>query len=126
MSTASASGPEPPHHASLAVNVDVASGRLTVTGRLDGRSARLLHDAVSALLPTDQPPRTGDVAGLTVADHTGLRAVIGIYLRAVRHDRRITLHGASPALERALARMRLDRHLLPGEGGSARVGPASP
>jgi len=126
MTTVSASGRQPPHHPSLVVNVDVASGRLTVTGRLDGRSARLLHDAVSALLQTDHPAWTVDVTGLTVADHTGLRAVIGIYLRAVRHDRRITLQGASPALERALARMRLDRHLLPGHCGSARTGPAGP
>lgn len=102
---------------SLVVDVDVGTGRLTVAGGLDGRTARLLHDAVSTLLQADQAAWTVDVTGLTVADNTGLRAVIGVYLRAVRHDRRITLEGASPALQQALARMRLDRHLLPGDVG---------
>jgi anti-anti-sigma factor len=127
MSTVSASVPDPAlHPGRQCLAVDVASGRLTVTGRLNGRTARLLHDAVSALLQTDQPAWTVDVTELTVVDHAGLRTVIGIYLRAVQHDRRITLQGASPPLERALARMRLDRHLLPEKCGSARVGPASP
>jgi anti-anti-sigma factor len=99
--------------ASLAVRVDLTTGRLTMTGRLDGRTAHLLYDAVSALLRAEQPSWTVDVAGLDVADHAGLHAIVGAYRRAVRHHRRMTLHGASPALKHALTRLRLDRHLLP-------------
>jgi|tagenome__1003787_1003787.scaffolds.fasta_scaffold19685712_1 anti-anti-sigma factor len=101
----------------LAVHIDAASGCLTMTGRLDTRSTPLLYDAVSALLATDQPEWTMDVTGLTVADHAGLRAIVGAYHRAVRHGRRITVQGASPGLQHALRRLRLDRHVLPAEPG---------
>jgi anti-anti-sigma factor len=94
----------------------MVTGRLTMTGRLDARTSYLLYDAVSALLRAGQASWTVDVAGLDVADHAGLRAIAGAYRRALRHDCRITLHGASPALQHALARLRLDRHVLPGAG----------
>ncbi|SDM77770.1 anti-anti-sigma factor [Geodermatophilus siccatus] len=103
--------PLPPPGA-LLVDVDVAAGRLTVTGRLDSRTVRALHTAVSGLLLTEQRRWVLDVAAVTVADHTGLRAIGAAYRRLLRHDRRLTLCGASPELQRVLVRLRLDRHLL--------------
>jgi anti-anti-sigma factor len=83
-----------------------------VAGRLDSRTARALHALVSRLLLTEQRRWVVDVAGLTVADHTGLRAIGAAYRRLLRHDRRMTLHGASPELQGVLTRLRLGRHVL--------------
>jgi hypothetical protein len=52
---------------------------------------------------------------------TGLRT-IGIYRRALRHRRQLTLVGPSPLLQAALARLRLDHHVLASEQDT----PASP
>jgi anti-anti-sigma factor len=108
---------------SFTAHVDVVTGRLTVSGRLDGRSAHRLHDAVSVLLRAEHPTLTVDAAGLDVADHAGLRAIVGVYRRALRHGRRITVHGASPSLQHALTRLRLNGHVLPGVGESSRGDP---
>jgi anti-anti-sigma factor len=99
----------------FSVHVDLVTGRLTMTGRLDVRTSHLLYDAFSALLRAQHPSWTIDVGGLTDIDHAGLRGLLGAYRRALRHGRRITLHGASPSLQRALTLLRLDRHVLPGE-----------
>lgn len=90
-----------------------ADGRLTLSGRLDTRTSHLLFDAFSALLHAERSDWTVDVARLVVVDHAGLRAIAASYRRAVRHQRRITLEGASPTLQHALERLRLDRHVLP-------------
>ena len=100
--------PRPP----LLAEVDVAGGRLRLIGRLDSRTARILHSAVSGLLLTEQRRWVLDVAALTVTDHTGLRAIGAAYRRLLRHDRRMTLSGASPDLQRVLTRLRLSPHLL--------------
>ena len=101
-----------PTRSSLLVEVDVPAGRLRVAGRLDSRTVRVLHTAVSALLLTEQRRWVLDVAALTVADHTGLRAIGAAYRRLLRHDRRLTLSGASPELQRVLTRLHLGRHVL--------------
>ena len=106
--------PLPPAGA-LLIDIDVAAGRRTMTGRLDSRTVRLLHSAVSGLLLTEQRRWVLDVAAVTVADHTGLRAIGAAYRRLLRHDRRLTLCGASPELQRVLTRLRLGRHLLDDE-----------
>jgi anti-anti-sigma factor len=110
---------------SFALHIDLNSGSITLAGRLDGRSAHLLYDAVSAMLHSDSARRTWtvDVAGLSVADHAGLRAIGRAYRRALRHDRRITLHGASPALQSALTRVHLVHHVLGEDGPPTAGGP---
>ncbi|MGY1592050.1 STAS domain-containing protein [Geodermatophilus sp. SYSU D00708] len=72
---------------------------------------------VSALLGSGQPRWTVEVTELVV-DHAGLRAIGRAHRRALRHDRRITLRGASPALRGALSRSHLDHHVLAGDGDS--------
>ncbi|MGK5113927.1 STAS domain-containing protein [Geodermatophilus sp. CPCC 205506] len=104
-------------------HVDLVTGRLTLTGRLDVRTTHLLYDAVSALLRADHPGWTLDVGGLTDVDDAGLRALLVAYRRALRHGRRITVVGASPSLQYALTLLRLDRHVLPAEGAPV---PADP
>ena len=100
---------------SFAVHADLVTGRLTVIGRLGVRTVHLLHDGVSTLLGTDQPQWTLDVTRVDVADHAGLRAIAGSYRRAVLHERRLVVQGASPSLRHALARLRLERHVLPAD-----------
>lgn len=97
---------------SLLAEVDVAGGRLRLIGRLDSRTARILHSAVSGLLLSEQRRWVLDVAALTVTDHTGLRAIGAAYRRLLRHDRRLTLCGVSPDLQRVLTRLHLGRHVL--------------
>jgi anti-anti-sigma factor len=120
--------PGPDSGASFAVHIDLSTGTITLAGRLDGRSAHLLYDAVSAMLHSDSARRswTVDVAELSVADHAGLRAIGRAYRRALRHDRRITLHGASPALQSALTRVHLVHHVLGEDGPSTAGGPREP
>jgi anti-anti-sigma factor len=96
----------------LEVHLDPQTGRVTVIGRLDGRSAPRLHDAVSVLLGTEQPTLTVDVSGMEVADHAALRAIGDAYRRAMRQGRRICLRGASPRLRSALTRLHLGHHVL--------------
>ncbi|SET09000.1 STAS domain-containing protein [Geodermatophilus poikilotrophus] len=96
----------------LLAEVDVAGGHLRLIGRLDSRTARILHSAVSGLLLTEQRRWMLDVTALTVTDHTGLRAIGAAYRRLLRHDRRMTLSGASPDLQQVLTRLRLGPHLL--------------
>ncbi|WP_029432197.1 STAS domain-containing protein [Blastococcus sp. URHD0036] len=100
---------------SFVVHVDLGTGRLTAGGRLDAGTAHLLRAGISALLRSDQQVWTVDVTDVEVADHAGLRVIAGSYRRAVEHRRRMSLEGASPALRHALNRLRLDRHVLPGE-----------
>lgn len=104
------------------VRADLSSGWIYLSGRLDDRSAHLLHDALSALLVGHLTRWHIDVAELTEIDATGLRAIGAAYRRATRHGRRLTVHGASPALQRALTRLRLNRHLLP-DAPAAEIGP---
>ena len=98
------------------VHVDLTTGRLTVTGRLDVRSTHLLYDAVSALLTAQHPNWTVDVGQLTDMDHAGLRGLLSTYRRALRHGRRITLHRAPSSLQHVLTVLRLERHVLHGAG----------
>jgi anti-anti-sigma regulatory factor len=97
------------------VRVDGGTGRVTVAGRLARSTVPVLHEAVSTLLRVARTAWSIDVAGLVVSDDAGLRAIVGAYRRAVRHGRQLTLLGASPALHGALMRLRLARHLLPGD-----------
>ena len=64
------------------MHVDLVTGRLTMTGRLDVRSTHLLYDAVSALLIAQHPNWTVDVGQLTDIDHAGLRGLLSTYRRA--------------------------------------------
>jgi len=108
----SPAGARPAARPDLVVEVDVLGGRLRLVGRLDTRTVRLLHSVVSGLLLTEQRRWVVDVAALTVADHTGLRAIGAAYRRLLRHDRRMTLRGASTDLQRVLTRLHLGRHVL--------------
>ena len=91
-------GPPPRDTSTLLVHLDFSGGRLDVIGRLDGATAHLLYDAVSAALLAGTAIWTVDVTRLNVGDDSGLRALGAAYLRALRHDRRVTIRGASPAL----------------------------
>jgi anti-anti-sigma factor len=99
----------------LVVHVDGAAGRVTVSGRLDGGTVPALHQAVSTLLRAGRTRWRIDVAELVVVDDAGLRAIVGAYRRALRHGCRLTLHEVPPPLLDALIRLRLARHLLPGD-----------
>jgi anti-anti-sigma regulatory factor len=118
--TVTAAPPRSPAEAppGFTARIDLVRGRVTVVGGLHRGTAHLLHDAVSTLLHSARRLWIIDVSHLTVGDHDGLRAIGNAYRRAIRHDRRMTLLGASPALRAALARLRLDRHVVAGDDPS--------
>ncbi len=97
---------------SFSVGVDLVRGRLHLTGSLGRGTTHLFQDAVTTLLLTDRGAWVVDVSGLTTCDPAGVRAIATAYRRALRHERRMTLTGPSPALHRELTRFHLDHHLL--------------
>ena len=97
---------------SLIVRIDFVRARLELTGQLDRHTAHVLHDAVSTLLQTDNDRWIMNAAGLTGFDPTGLRTIGTTYRRALRHRRQLTLVDTPPLLQAALARLRLDHHVL--------------
>jgi anti-anti-sigma factor len=107
---------------SLIVRIDFARARLKLTGQLDRHTAHVLHDAISTLLQTDSDRWIIHVTGLTGLDPTGLRTIGATHRRALRHHRQLTLVGTPPFLQAALARLRLDHHVL----AAAKDTPAAP
>jgi anti-anti-sigma factor len=97
---------------SLSVRIDFVRARLELTGQLNRHTSHVLHDAISTLLQTDSDRWIINVAGLTGFDPTGLRTIGAIYRRALRHRRRLTLVDTPPLLQAALARLRLEHHVL--------------
>jgi len=89
--------------------------------------ARLVR-RVAAMLNSHSARRTWtvDVRELSVADHAGPRAIGRTYRRALRHDRRITLQVASPALQSALTRVHLVHHVRGEDGPPIAGGPTDP
>ncbi|MGY1781976.1 STAS domain-containing protein [Geodermatophilus sp. SYSU D01036] len=104
---------------SLAVQVDLVAGRLSVAGRLGRRSTHLLAAAVTTLLVAGPQQWHLDLAAVTAVDTASLRALGAAYRRAVRHDRRLIVHRPAPDVERALRRLCLDRHVLAPEPTTA-------
>jgi anti-anti-sigma regulatory factor len=112
MSSPSHRPPHDSHPPAFTVHLDLQTGRLTAIGRLDGRSASVLREALAVLLVTEKPTLIIDVSGMEVADHAALRAIGHAYRRALRQGRRITLRGASPQLRSALTLLHLGSHVL--------------
>lgn len=97
----------------LRLDLDLVAGRLIARGRLDRGTAHLAYDAIAAMLAAEREHWRVDVAELVVRDRFGLRVLTAAYRRLLRRGRRMTLEGASPELQHALTRLRLDGHLLP-------------
>jgi anti-anti-sigma regulatory factor len=102
--------------------IDFVDGSLKVSGRLDHRTAHVFIDAARTLLSSDAAAWAIDVGGLTGCDLDGLRAISAGYRLALRHGRRLTLVGAPCWLREALARLRLDHHLLASGQGTTTTG----
>jgi anti-anti-sigma regulatory factor len=103
------------------VHVDLVSGRIRLTGLLDRGTVPLFQEAISALLRAERSTWIVDTADLIGCDQIGVRAIGAAYRRALRHNRRMTLTGAPPPLQQALARVRLHHHLLDGTVGAGIV-----
>jgi anti-anti-sigma regulatory factor len=106
---------------SFTVHVDLVGGRVRLAGVLDRGTVHLFQDAISALLLGDHATWVVDTTDLTRCDHMGVRAIGAAYRRALRHSRRMTLTGVPPLLQRSLARLRLDHHVLDGDCGTDAV-----
>jgi anti-anti-sigma regulatory factor len=107
------------------VRIDLAQGRLQLTGHLDGSNVHLLQDAISTLLRTHHGSWVLDLSRLTACDPAGVRTIGVVYRRALRHNRRLTLMGTPLFLQRDLTRLRLDHHIL-NRGDGIPASPESP
>lgn len=108
--------PAPGYPTGFTVHLDLADGRLEVSGQLDHHTAPLVHDAVSVLTTSACECWSVDVTGLAGRDEDCVRVIGSTYRRALRTGHRMRLVGAPPSLQQALCRVRLDAHLLPVEG----------
>jgi anti-anti-sigma regulatory factor len=111
---------------SFTVHVDLVGGRIRLAGLLERGTLHLLQEAISALLLADHDTWVVDASGLIGCDQIGVRAIGAAYRRALRNDRRMTLVGAPPTLERSLRRLRLDHHVLDGTSTPGAVPHALP
>ncbi|WP_176523095.1 STAS domain-containing protein [Blastococcus aggregatus] len=94
------------------MNLDLSSARITLVGELDRQTAHRLLDAARALAATDHSQWVIDARQLQFCDASGLRAIGGTYRIALRRGVTVTMLGASGWLRRALATIKLDRHVL--------------
>jgi anti-anti-sigma regulatory factor len=111
---------------SFTVHVDLVGGRIRLAGQLGHETAHLFQEAISTLLRADHDTWVIDTSGLTGCDQIGVRAIGAAYRRALRHNRRMTLAGAPPPLQRSLRRLRLDHHILDGPSSPGTVPHALP
>ena len=100
------------NEARFTVRLDLAAGSAALAGVLDRRTVHLFHDAVRTLQAADRPEWVIDVSALVDCDVIGLRALGDAYRRALVRGRRVVVHEAPPWLCEALARIRLDSHVL--------------
>jgi anti-anti-sigma regulatory factor len=105
-------GSDPQSGPSFIVHVDLLHGHIRLDGLLDRGTVHLLQEAISALLLADHDTWVVDTTDLIGCDQIGVWAIGAAYRRALRHNRRMTLTGAPPGLQRSLERLRLDHHLL--------------
>lgn len=96
----------------LIVAVDMNSGRITLTGRLDRKTAHHLLDAVRTLSGTSHTQWIINAAELHSCDSTGVRALSASYRRALRQGARLTISAAHPSLRAALSAVKLDTHVV--------------
>ena len=92
-----------PHPDALSIRVDLAAGRVTLTGDLDRGSAHHLTDAIAALVPTRHARWELDACGVTWCDAGGLRALLSATTLAARLDRELAVVAASRCVARLLA-----------------------
>ena len=90
----------------FAIRADLSTGWIYIAGWLDHPTSHLLHDTFSALLHAQHTCWNLDVTELTGVDDAGLRALGAANSRATRHGRQLILHGATPALQQDLTRLR--------------------
>jgi anti-anti-sigma regulatory factor len=119
---------EPMHHdlEPSCIRIDLRARLLFLAGPLDRSTVHLLHDAISALLPTDRDVWVVAACHVTVFDRMGIRAIHAAQRRALRHRRRMQLVETPPALQDALSCLPLDHHLLDADDRTARVHDAGP
>jgi anti-anti-sigma regulatory factor len=104
----------------FSVHIDVVAGHVTLAGPLDRHTSHLLVDAFATLGHSAAERWTVDLGSLSSCDVRGLRALSAGYRCALRRGRRLSLLGASPALQRQLIWLRLAPHVLgPGDLPSA-------
>lgn len=89
---------------------------MELSGHLDFRVVHLVLDAFSTLARGQGRVWVLDATELADWDRSGLLAISAAYRLSLRHQRRLTLAGAPPRLRQALARMRLDHHVLRPDG----------
>lgn len=84
-------------------------GAIVLVGRLDGRSAADVREALHAGLAAGRPRVVVDLAGVELLDATGLGVLVGAHRRAQMCGTELILRDASRRVARLLALTRIDR-----------------
>ncbi|RJK98446.1 STAS domain-containing protein [Vallicoccus soli] len=84
---------------------------LVLAGRLDVATVADVRDALQRAIESGEGPAVVDLAGVEVADATGLGVLVGAHRRAGRAGRTLVLRHVPPRLARLLTATRLHRIL---------------
>jgi anti-anti-sigma factor len=114
--------PPEPCVAGLVVGVDLAAGRVLLSGELDRSTCAHLACVTRALATSAAPAWVVDLAGVTFCDAPGLRSLAAVRRDAEAAGALLTLVGARPFLLRLLALADLDHLLRPEWRAAGRAG----
>ncbi|WP_199582440.1 STAS domain-containing protein [Blastococcus sp. TF02-9] len=101
--------------AGLDLAVDLADGRLGLSGDLDRGTCEQLLAVCPLLTLAAAPVWAVDLAGLTFCDAEGLRALIAVRRAAADAGAAVVAVGARPFLRRLLTLAEFECHTRPGQ-----------
>ena len=84
-------------------------GTVQLVGRLDGRAAAAVREALHAELAAGRRRVVVDLDGVELLDITGLGVLVGAHRRAEKQGTELVLRNAPPRIARLLSRIRLHR-----------------
>jgi anti-anti-sigma factor len=91
------------------MQVTSTAGEVSLVGRLDGRAAGSVRDALHEALAAGSGRLVVDLAGVDLLDATGLGVLVGAHRRARLDGRELVLRGAPARVIRLLKITRVDR-----------------
>ncbi|NOS99692.1 MAG: STAS domain-containing protein [Phycisphaerales bacterium] len=95
----------------IVTHSDETPVRLELHGKLIGKAAGAVHDAVETVVAKGGQHIELDLHALAVVDSAGLEALLACHERCAAAGGRCTLTGVSGKIERILRITRLDREL---------------
>jgi anti-anti-sigma factor len=99
----------------LQIDLDIARGRIAVTGELELATVHVFREAAMLLLSKTAPEITIDLGGLQFIDAAGIGEIVRLRLTLIAADRRLTLSRPALSIRRTFAAGGLTELLRAGE-----------